>query len=84
MENGIINSNNKPVEKHIHNGTDNLQVNLSDLFGAIETVTVIPTGEPTDFYGQFKIYIDDLASPTTKRLYMYSDKAQIWNHINLT
>lgn len=70
--------------RHNHNGNDQPQINLFDIFGMIETVTTIPTGEPTDLYGQVKIYIDDLDSPSTKRLYIYSTEASIWNYVSLT
>lgn len=57
---------------------------LLNLTGYIQTVTTIPAYTPKNFYDSIKIYIDDLATPTTKRLYLYSFEAGIWNYVSLT
>lgn len=69
---------------HNHDGVNSSRIDINNLNNFIETVTIIPTSKPRYFWEQFKIYIDDLDSPTTKRLYIYSNKAQIWNYVTLT
>lgn len=55
-----------------------------NLEGFIRTVTATPTDAPKTIADQLVIYIDDLATPTTKRLYIYSVEAGIWNYVTLT
>lgn len=50
-------------------------LNLEDF---IETVDVAPTAAPKTFYDSIKIVVDDLASPTTYELYIYSRKLAAW------
>jgi hypothetical protein len=69
---------------HNHNGTNSEHVSVTDLIGFIETVTTAPTHTPRHFYEQFKIYYDDVDTPSTRRLYIYSNKAQEWSYIALT
>ena len=57
---------------------------LINLINYIETVTTIPTYTPKKFYESIKIYMDDLSSPTVKRLYIYSFEAGAWNYVTLT
>jgi len=67
----LILSRQKIKDLHNHNGTNSELVSVTNLFDFIETVTTIPTHKPRFFYEQYKIYIDDLTSPTVKRLYIY-------------
>ena len=60
-------------------------LDIKDLEGFIETVTTIPSGTPSKgFWRQFKIYVDDISSPSTQRLYMYSTKTNTWLYATLT
>lgn len=59
-------------------------IHLRTIFGFIRTVNAIPTYAPRRVEEQIIIYIDDYATPTTKRLYIYSPEAQIWNYVALT
>jgi len=61
-----------------------IPIEVRDLKDMIETTTVIPTKTPTKFFQQFKIYLDDIASPTVKRFYIYSNKSNAWYYIALT
>jgi len=60
------------------------ELDIFDIIGMIETVTTIPTKSPTKFKEQFKIYVDDIATPTTKTLYIYSNKTNTWLSVGLT
>lgn len=60
-----------------------LKLKFIDLEGMIDTVTVAPTHTPTKLQAQILIYIDNLTTPTVKRLYIYSHKAKIWNYVTL-
>lgn len=55
-----------------------------NLQGFIKTVTTAPTVAPKTISDQVVIYVDDLASPTTKRLYIYSREAAAWFYVALT
>lgn len=55
-----------------------------NLEGFIKTTTVEPTVAPKTIKDQIVIYIDDLATPTDKRLYIYSQEAGIWSYVTLT
>lgn len=55
-----------------------------NLLGFIKTTTTIPTVSPKTISDQIVIYIDDLATPTDKRLYIFSREANIWNYVTLT
>jgi len=57
---------------------------LNDIMGMVETVTTIPTKAPKKIGQQILIYIDNLSTPTVKRLYIYSNSARLWSYINLT
>ena len=60
------------------------EAHLMNLTGYIQTVTTAPSFTPKNFYDSIKIYIDDLDTPTDKRLYIYSFEAGIWNYVSLT
>lgn len=57
---------------------------IENIKGYIKTVTTIPAYTPKTFNQAVKIYMDSITSPTTKRLYIYSFEAKIWNYITLT
>lgn len=48
----------------------------TDLIGLFETVPIVPTGTPTNPFGQVKIYVND----TTYRLYWYDAMANVWHY----
>lgn len=75
-------SQNKAPQPKYHSQKDRMY--FRDLLGYIETVTSIPSYSPKTLDQAVKIYFDDLTSPTTKRLYIYSFEAGIWNYIALT
>ncbi len=58
--------------------------NISTIEGLIETTTTIPTETVTQFNQQIKIYVDSISAPTTKRLYIYSNKTNSWFYIALS
>ena len=80
----VNNFTNTLKDFHNHDGINSLKIDINNLNNFIETVTTIPTSKPRYFWEQFKIYINDLETPTTKRLYIYSNKAKIWNYVTLT
>ena len=57
---------------------------IENIVGYIKTVTTIPTYTPKKFDQAIRIYMDSVSSPTTKRLYIYSFEAKIWNYLTLT
>jgi hypothetical protein len=52
--------------------------------GFIKTTTTIPTIAPKSLSDQIVLYIDNLTTPTSKRLYIYSREADIWSYVTLT
>lgn len=70
----------QPVGNHKHNGTDAEQVDLSDLFGLIETVDVVPTNDARNINEQAKIYVNG----ATLRFYVYDTVNQTWRYSTLT
>lgn len=50
-------------------------LNLEDF---IETVEVAPTAVPKSFYESIKLVVDDLTTPTTYHLYIFSRELNIW------
>ena len=69
----------KESEKKLEN-----TVFFENVIGYIKTVTTIPTYTPKNINQAIRIYMDSVSSPTTKRLYIYSFEAKIWNYITLT
>lgn len=59
-------------------------IRIEDIIGFIDTVTSIPSKTPRRLREQVKIYVDDVTTPTTKRLYIYSNKTKSWNYVTLT
>lgn len=57
---------------------------FDNIIGYVKTVTSIPTYTPKNINQAVRIYMDSITSPTTKRLYIYSFEAKIWNYITLT
>ena len=57
---------------------------IENIMSNIKTVTTIPAYTPKEFHQSIKIYMDSVSSPTTKRLYIYSFEARIWNYLTLT
>jgi len=60
------------------------KIDIKDIDGYIETVTSVPTGTPSNVWRQMKFYVDSLSSPSTKRLYIYSNKLNSWSYVALT
>lgn len=44
------------LRNQLHDGNYAQRINLFDIFGKIETVSVVPTNIPSNIYGQFVIY----------------------------
>lgn len=65
---------------HNHDGSNSQLVNLSDVAGLIETVSVAPTHVPRNFFDQFKIYTNS----TTYRFYWYDSVNKVWHYITAT
>ena len=57
---------------------------IDGIIGFVKTVTTIPAYTPKRFDQAIRIYMDSITSPTTKRLYIYSFEAKIWNYLTLT
>lgn len=55
-----------------------------NLVGNLKVVTTIPTKAPKKFSDGMLIYLDSVASPTTKRLYIYALEADAWYYVALT
>lgn len=52
-------------------------INLNtDIFGAFQVVSVIPTGTPKNIYEQIKVYTNS----TTYRLYWYDNVGNAWHY----
>lgn len=64
--------------------TDTKFRELFSIFGTIEVVTVIPTAPADRFYSQFKLYTDDITTPTVFRLYIYMPRIMLWKYITLS
>ncbi len=59
------------IREHMHDGNLSQRINLYDIFGFIDTSTEIPTGAPSNIYGQFKIY--------NGALYFYDFLNNVWS-----
>lgn len=68
------------MRDHFHSGLDSARVNLRDIFGKIEVVSVAPVGKPNDIAGQLKI----LTSGGTLRFYWYDTTAATWHYVTAT
>jgi hypothetical protein len=55
-----------------------------DLRGRIKTTNVVPAYTPKTIEQQMLIYVDAFASPSTKRLYIYSKEVGAWMYVALT
>jgi hypothetical protein len=50
----------------------------------LRTVTTAPTGIPKTFGDQFVLYVDDIDTPTVRRLYVYiADGVNAWKYLDL-
>lgn len=65
---------------HDHDNINSTKINISNLLGLIEVVSVIPTHTPKYFFQQFKIYVNG----ATKRFYVYNYKTGSWLYTALT
>jgi hypothetical protein len=66
----------RQMREHNHQGTIDAHVNLRDILGSIEVVSVAPAGKPTTIGGQLKIY----SNGATYRLYWYDTVAGAWRY----
>lgn len=66
--------------EHFHDGLTSTRVNLLNIFGKIEVVSVAPVGKPNDIAGQFKIYTNG----ATYRFYWYDTVAGVWHYVTAT
>lgn len=72
---------------HSHDGVNSNRIEFNNLIGFVDTVTSttqITASKPRFASEQIKIYFNSLTAPTTKRLYIYSHKAQTWSYITLS
>ena len=65
------------MREHYHSGHQDQRVNLLDIFGKLEVVSVAPVGTPANISGQIKIFTNG----TTYRLYWYDTTAGAWHYI---
>lgn len=70
----------QPEEIKVDEPTLNQANFLKEAIGIIDTVTVVPTGKPTNMLNQFKFY----SSGSTYRLYIYDAKNNVWRFCALT
>ena len=70
----------RQMREHRHNGPDSQRINLLSIFGKIEVVSVAPVGKPTDISGQFKIFTNG----ATLRFYWYDTTAGVWHYVTAT
>lgn len=68
------------IRGHYHDGTTATRMELFDIFGMIEVVTAVPTGEPKDIANCLKLY----STGGTYRLYIYDTKNSAWRYATLT
>lgn len=64
------------MRDHMHSGHNDTRINLRDIFGKFEVVSVAPVGKPNDVEGQIKIYTNG----ATYRLYWYDIVADAWRY----
>lgn len=70
----------RQMREHFHDGRETNRVNLRDIFGKIEVVSVAPVGKPNDIGAQFKIYTNG----ATLRFYWYDTTAAAWHYVTAT
>lgn len=74
------------IKEHSHNGLDSRQVNLSELFGLLRTITDATeltnvTAQPAkNIYEQ--IFID--TSTVNKKLYIFDSVGNVWYSVIIT
>jgi hypothetical protein len=62
----------------------NLPTHIRDLDGLVKVVTSVPAYKPKKFDQQIVIYVDDISSPTTVRMYIFAPRANSWYYVALT
>jgi hypothetical protein len=60
----------------------NYGVELMNISGSFEVVTIAPTAAPVSVYEQVKLYYD--SSGPTMQLYIYDNVNAKWNYVALT
>lgn len=70
----------RQMREHRHNGSDAPEVSITNLVDVIETVSVVPATTPRRFVDQIKIYVNG----ATLRLYWYDAKAGVWHYVTAT
>lgn len=55
-----------------------------NLLGNLVTTTNTPTRAPRKMSESMKIYVNSIATPTVKRLYVYSKECDTWFYVALT
>lgn len=55
-------------------------VHLFQILDMFEVVTVAPTAKPANVYGQIKLYVDSLTSPTVFGMWVYFPKVNVWHY----
>ncbi len=70
----------RQMREHHHDGFLGGQVYLRNLWGLFETVSVAPTTIPKTTYDQIKFY----SNAGTFRLYMYDSVGNAWHYTALT
>lgn len=68
-----INRVSDDVETHFHDGNQTQKINLSDVFGNLETYSTTPTGAPSGIYDQVKL--------GSNSLYVYNTTSKQWETI---
>jgi len=66
--------------EHNHTGHMTQRIDIEDLFGKFEVVSVAPLGKPSTFSQQVKIYTNG----ATYRLYWYDTTAGVWHYVTAT
>lgn len=68
------------IRDHSHTGLMATRVNLDEIEGLYETVSVAPTIVPKSIYDQVKIYVNG----ATLRFYWYDGNGNAWHYITAT
>lgn len=74
----VVDERAKTIFNHRHQGSDGYRINLADLAGFFQLVTVAPTGTPKTFWDSVKLY--DVGG--VYRLYLYVNGS--WRLVVLT
>jgi len=74
---------NEETKRYIDSKFEELRtrrINLFDIFGTYETVSVAPALKPSTPYDQIKFYVNG----ATYRVYWYDTTAGVWHYITST